>query len=74
MKFDGGRGIMGYGDDEDVERILQVLNSTHIRDYIIEKYDCTTIITSTRTKNTPKQSFLKPIRAISGLSPLPFWG
>jgi tyrosine-protein kinase Etk/Wzc len=39
MKFDGGRGIMGYGDDEDVERILQVLNSTHIRDYIIEKYD-----------------------------------
>ncbi len=35
----GRKGILSFGEEEETEQLLQVLNSNQIRDRIIEKYD-----------------------------------
>ena len=35
----GGKGFLDFGDEVQVEKMLQVLNSNEIRDYIIKRYD-----------------------------------
>ena len=35
----GRKGMLSFGEEEETEQLLQVLNSNQIRDRIIEKYD-----------------------------------
>jgi LPS O-antigen subunit length determinant protein (WzzB/FepE family) len=51
----GRKGMLSFGEEEETEQLLQVLNSNQIRDRIIEKYDLMNhyeIDTSHRYKHT----------------------
>jgi uncharacterized protein involved in exopolysaccharide biosynthesis len=37
--YTGRKGLLSFGEEEETEQLLQVLNSNQIRDRIIEKYD-----------------------------------
>lgn len=40
--YNSNKDLLEFGEDEQTERMLQILNSNKIRDRIIEKYDLTT--------------------------------
>ena len=39
QNYSGRQGVYAFGEEEQAEQLLQVLNSKYIRDHIIEKYD-----------------------------------